>query len=94
MSTTYKRIINGDRYFVHIHEGLILTVVKVTSRNNSDWGTTYAKRRKIFDDDVESLAAKTLSEAVSNHEESVKNRRQHEENIEQALDIVEEEYDG
>lgn len=87
-------MINGSRYYVHIYEGLIHTVVKVTNKRNTDWGTTYAKQRKFFfEGDIESLAAEVLSEAVKNHEESIENQREHRKNIEQALDIVEQEYD-
>lgn len=92
-SNKYRRYINGQTYYVHVFEFWIMTTVKVTGRLSYP-DNVYAKKRKFFCDDVERFAATTLSQAVQTRENKIEESKKYDEKIEQALDVVEAEYDG
>ena len=92
---TYNRRINGKKYYVTVVEyPYLLTVVRVASTH---WVTNrdevYAKSYNILCDDVERFAANVLSDAVQNRESELEENKKYNEQIEQALDVVKEEYE-
>jgi len=94
-SNKYRREINGRTYYVHVFEWWIVTTVAIRDKRwNDTRATTYAKERKLFCEDVERFSAKMLSRGVQEREDEIEEAEKYDEKIEQALDIVEGEYDG
>ena len=91
----YTRRINDRKYYVHIAEFGILPYVKVVVNDSysTERCTTFVKERKWFCEDVQRFAANKLSEAVQIREDNIQEEQQYDENINRALDIVQEEYD-
>lgn len=91
MRNRYRKKINGREYGVYVYEGWFHATVRVRT-GLRDYNKTLLVRRKLFCDDVQRFAARTLNEAVQQREEDIENSERYDERIERALDVVEEQY--
>ena len=92
----YNRRINGHKYYVKVaeYDWLPLVVVRVANcvYTSSD-DSIYAKRREWFCEDIDKFVADVFSTAVQNNEQQIAEENNYDERIEQALDVVKEEYE-
>lgn len=93
MSNRYRKEINGRKYCVFIHEGWFHTAVRIKTGMRS-YNRTILTHRKLFCDDVQRFAARTLNKAVQKREDDIEESNRYDEEIERALDVVEEQYDS